>query len=122
MNRHWILEGRTPKPVDLMTWARWFEDLEARRIGYTEIGEAAVSTVFLGIDHNFTGKGPPILFETMISGVSSDGAWDHQSRYATYTEAEEGHALAVEWVRSVVDLAGADGNALMERLTKKGPS
>lgn len=55
-----------------------------------------VSTVFLGIDHNFTGTAPgPVLFETMIFGGEFDGG---QFRYCTYEEALQGHAEAVKTV------------------------
>lgn len=54
MNRHYILEGHEAKPVDLMTWARWFETAE-RHVADTTDGDVRVSTVFLGTDHNFGG-------------------------------------------------------------------
>ena len=49
----------------------------------------SVSTVFLGLDHNFSKGGPPILFETMIFGPKGE---EMCKRYATWEEAEEGHA------------------------------
>jgi hypothetical protein len=49
-----------------------------------------VSTVFLGIDHNF-GNGPPLLFETMVFGGEYDG---YCKRYSTWEEAEGGHKTA----------------------------
>jgi len=33
-------------------WATWFETGD-RRVARKEIGDIAISTVFLGIDHNF---------------------------------------------------------------------
>ncbi len=47
-----------------------------------------VSTAFLGINHNFTGKGPPVLFETMVFGGALDGDCN---RTATWEEAEKQH-------------------------------
>ena len=58
----------------------------------TSVGQARISTVFLCIDHNLTGKGPPVLFETMIFGGWHDQV---QWRYSTYEEAEIGHKVAV---------------------------
>lgn len=50
-----------------------------------------VSTVWLGLDHNWMG-GRILIFETMIFGGSHDlCAW----RYTTEDEAKEGHASAV---------------------------
>lgn len=108
--RHYILKGRTPFAVDLMTWGRWLEK-NNRVVGLTKITAACrVSTVFLGLDHNFFG-GEPILFETMIFGGPLDG---EQWRYRTYDEAERGHAEAVTQakiahakVKALADAAGA---------------
>lgn len=103
---YYLLDGHTPVPTqDVRAWGAMFEDLDGRRVGWTELtAEIAVSTVFIGLDHSF-GGGPPILFETMIVGLSPDGGWDHPHRYATWDQAERGHELAVEWTRSVIDLA-----------------
>jgi len=48
-----------------------------------------ISTVFLGIDHNF-GSGAPILFETMVFGGKHNG---FQQRYSTWREAVYGHEV-----------------------------
>ncbi len=85
----YILDGHTPIPTDLETWARWFDSDEKRRVGYDDFDGGYVSTVFLGLDHNFGRTGPPLLFETMIFGGPNDG---YQERYATWDEAVEGHA------------------------------
>ena len=50
----------------------------ARRQG--RAGTWSVSTVFLGMDHNWRREGPPILFETMVFGGRYAGL---QLRYAT---------------------------------------
>jgi hypothetical protein len=57
------------------------------------LGEVQVSTVFLGLDHNFGFGRKPLLFETMIFGGKHD---QYQERYSTYKEAEKGHAVALE--------------------------
>lgn len=80
----------TPIPVDVMEWALWFESHNKERIvQQTTLSDGVfVSTVFLGIDHNFFEKGPPILFETMVFG----GAFDQEmERYSTWEQAEVGH-------------------------------
>jgi hypothetical protein len=85
----WILEGHTPKPVaTVQEWARDFERGH-RQVALDRVGRVKVSTVFLGIDHNFSGKGPPLLFETMVFGGPLN---ETQVRTATWREAEEQHA------------------------------
>lgn len=96
MSDHWILKDKKPERVDLMTWARWFENGKQRIVAKTKVGDVSVSTVFLGIDHSFDG-GRPLLFETMIFGGEHD---QYQDRYSTYEEAEEGHKKAVALVES----------------------
>jgi len=93
-NQKYILRDKKIVPVDLMTWARWFETAE-RHIGSDYIGKIHVSTVFLGIDHNF-GEGEPLLFETMIFGGEHN---EYQERYSTYDEALKGHKKAVKLVK-----------------------
>lgn len=55
-----------------------------------------VSTVFLGIDHNFAFEGPPVLFETMVFGGN---AHEYQRRSCTWDEAMSVHAEAVQLVK-----------------------
>ena len=51
----------------LIVWALWMaaNRLGARRVARWVANDVEVSTVFLGIDHNF-GDGPAILWETMV--------------------------------------------------------
>lgn len=93
---NYILEGHTPKKVDdIIEWARSVGSRENWRVNETKIGEVRISTVFLGLDHQY-GDGPPILFETMIFGGDHD---EFCNRYSTWEEAEHGHQDAVEMVR-----------------------
>jgi hypothetical protein len=66
-------------------------------VAKTDIGDIHVSTVFLGIDHNFSDDGPPLLFETMIFGGEHDR---HQTRCSTWEEAEAMHKAALELVEN----------------------
>lgn len=92
MTKKYILEGKEPKLVeDVIEWGRWFETAD-RHVAKTDLpNNVRVSTVFLGLDHNFLG-GKPILFETMIFGGKHD---QYQERYFTWEEAEKGHKQAV---------------------------
>jgi hypothetical protein len=106
----YILDGHMPVPVeDTLTWARWFETGDKRRVANTSINGWNVSTVFLGLDqsHGFTER--PILFETMIFSetqkVKAMGKMFRKSmenfcrRYATWDEAVAGHEEAVKMIR-----------------------
>ena len=53
MTLYYILDGHTPVKVDdVLEWAKRFEKAD-RQVCVTEVGEALVSTVFLGLDHAF---------------------------------------------------------------------
>jgi len=82
------LHGRRAVPCkDVLTWATAFERSK-RQVADDTVGKIRLSTVFLGIDHNHFGKGPPLLFETMIFGGPREGI---VGRWATWEEALEMH-------------------------------
>jgi hypothetical protein len=90
----YILEGKQPKQIEnLFEWARWFEKAN-RVVEKTEIGDVKISTVFLGLDHQY-GEGQPLLFETMIFGGKHD---QYQERYSTWDDAVNGHRVACDMV------------------------
>lgn len=92
---HYLLVNRKPVVVsDLFVWAKFMTNIEARRVAISNWDKAGVevSTVFLGLDHNHSGQGDPILFETMVFGGDLDG---EMSRYRTWDEAEAGHEAMV---------------------------
>jgi hypothetical protein len=93
---HWILdENRIPRQVDLYTWAKWFG--EGDRIVRQEwIGNIWISTVFLGLDHNFSNTGPPILWETMMFSNRKNVDQNYMTRCAgSWEQAEAMHEAAV---------------------------
>jgi hypothetical protein len=104
--RFWVLNPdhtvRTSTSIE--EWAAMFDperggDKGGRAVGKDQIGDVFVSTVFLGVDHNW-GDGPPILFETMVfRGLLDERQW----RYATWDEAAAGHARVVQAVRDGTD-------------------
>jgi hypothetical protein len=87
-------ERQARQVKDVREWAQYFEYAN-RHVANDTIGDANISTVFLGVDHRF-GDGPPLIFETMIFGGPLDGEmW----RYSTWDDAETGHQMAVKRVR-----------------------
>ena len=94
-------DGTVRHPLGLQDWLFW-ETWGRGPIGWysllcTEIDETRVSTVFLGLDHDFLGSldlNPgyqPLVFETMIFGGEHDG---YQRRYRTLFDALAGHLEA----------------------------
>ena len=95
MNDKFILDGHKAVRVDLMTWAKWYEKAD-RKVAKDTVGESRISTVFLGMNHQW-GKGPPLLFETMVFDGPLDG---EQERCSTWEQAEAQHAEIVEKVKA----------------------
>lgn len=96
--KHYILnEEHIPVEAPLMKWARWLEsDPKHRRVAFDEVNGYDVSTVFLGLNHNFQDDGPPLLFETMIF-INNERRDDFgQWRYSTWKLAIEGHRRACQ--------------------------
>lgn len=92
-------ENHVTEVKDVASWGLFMES-DAKVIGYTEItSECCVSTVFIGIDHRIYGRGPPMLFETMIFGGPLD---EYQWRYASYDDAVTGHKMAVTNARNAI--------------------
>ena len=92
---------RDGQPIDMERWVRLMEDPGYKVIAKTVVGDAEVSTVWLGLDHSFGGS-VPIIFETMIFGGALD---ENQWRYATEDEARQGHAEKVTLLQ-IAEAAG----------------
>lgn len=87
---------------DLIAWGTWFENRGNRRLALDDLGaRGKVSTVFLGIDHDFLGQGAPVLWESMIFGGPLDQT---QRRYTSRARALRGHAGLVEACRGLSGL------------------
>jgi len=94
-------EHRVVEVGDMTTWGEFFETIENRRVSYTKLAKTGyiVSTVFLGLDHNFSvtetgGDYQPLVFETMVFDKDRDekGCF----RYNTWSQAIQGHETVVE--------------------------
>jgi hypothetical protein len=94
--RYYARDGR---PLDFTSWAHLAADPDYRVVHQTEIGTYLVSTVWLGIDHNWTDTGPPLIFETMI--FPSAGTIADCSRYTTEDEARQGHRTTCILIRAI---------------------
>lgn len=93
-NKYYLLINHKPHRVGLKEWAKWMETAD-RSVALTKKNDIIVSTVFWGQAHDFSGKGKPLLFETMVFGGKHD---TEQARYSTWEEAEEGHQAMVRRV------------------------
>jgi hypothetical protein len=88
--------GRDGEPMTPDEWLEKFSDFDYKRVALDKIGDVEVSTVWLGLNHNW-GAGRPLIFETLTFGGPDDGDMD---RYATEAEALRGHEQTVSRLKA----------------------
>lgn len=106
MSPYAILNGHEVVPVSMEEWARTHHPPSIRTVAKTADGGITVSTVFLGLNHQY-GDGPPLWFETMVFGGPLDEVCE---RYTTWEEAEAGHREMVRRVTAAVLEQRSQGN------------
>jgi hypothetical protein len=85
---------RHGNPLTLDQWSQLLEHDEYRRIYGTMLDQGGwVSTVWLGLNHQYFG-GPPLIFETMW--FDADGQIVDMDRYGTEAQAKAGHWRMVQ--------------------------
>jgi hypothetical protein len=91
---------REGKPITLWEWAAIMESGQDRHVADDMVGDVHVSTVWLGLNHNW-GPGPPLIFETMVfGGVRDEDCW----RYPSQAAALAGHDQVVTMVREAQEI------------------
>ena len=119
MDRY-ILKGKEVIPcLDLTEWGRWMRNFKNRRIAIDMIEGIMVSTVFLGLDHDFLDQHSiQLIFETMTNDKTFD-KWGDQRRYFTWDEAEEGHKKIVELVRGRIAKSKKNSVSSLDTIIEK---
>lgn len=104
-----VYYDRKGAPITQEKWLELFGQDGYKRIKLDQVGAYIISTVWLGMNHNFSHKGAPIIFETM---VFSEDDWISPipglrdldcERYATEVAALIGHDKMVERVKEAIE-------------------
>ena len=96
---------RQGRPMSTEEWNRRFTDRDYQVVAQHWIRGWKVSTIWLGLDHNFTRNGPPVIFETMVFPPGDDDdvrGERYMDRYSTEEAAHAGHDRAIAWVRDKI--------------------
>jgi hypothetical protein len=102
---HFILDDQgEPRPCDdVLVWGLWFETAERTvkqtTMVYPDGVSVLVSTVFLGLNHNFHAIGLPVLWETLVFDGPLDGEME---RYTSRAAALAGHQAMCARVRETM--------------------
>lgn len=117
----YILKNKIAYPCDsLQEWAEFMESGD-RRVAETTIDGFWISTVFLGMNHNF-GEGEPLLFETMVFAREEGGTepadtvdfrlamlrdsfWGAAKRDSNWADAEQSHKAICDDIRLQLEKA-----------------
>lgn len=95
--------GRDGRELHLRNALQLSADPKYKQVALDSVGPYRISTVWLGLDHNW-GDGPPLIFETMVfTEIEADDdseenfqeaypMADYIRRYATEEEALMGHS------------------------------
>ena len=91
------------KEINYEEWGKLLEDKDYKIIKQETLPDGKkVSTVWLGLDHNF-GEGEPLIFETMVFPSEGDFSDVDVERYSTLEEAQKGHEEMVKkWSRKEI--------------------
>lgn len=122
MNRNlYVLDGHEPRRArSVLDWMKWFACTD-RAVALTSIDGLEVSTVFVGIDHEYSPHGVrfdghPMLFETAVFMTSRVV---RVFRYPTWDEAEAGHGFIVECLQDAVHMRRLGPNEAIEEAQRR---
>lgn len=97
--RHYKRDGTPYKGSLDQVMVAWGKDLAdpKKKVVKQETLENGlwISTVWLGLDHNY-GEGRPLIFETMVFKKKGDWSELDMDRYSTEKEAIKGHERMVK--------------------------
>lgn len=94
-------ENKNSVPCSLEEWGlnrEYMRKNNIKHVAEETIHDLWISTVWIGLDQKFPDDGPPLLFETMVFNKNHEEIYFSHS--STYSEAEEDHKKAIEWVKN----------------------
>lgn len=93
MSRYYAPDGTE---IGMLDWPRIRnEHPELWRVAKDSVADVGISTVWLGLDHQYDEDGPPLIYETLVSGSHMERI----ERYTTREEAEQGHQEMIRWAK-----------------------
>lgn len=87
------LYDRKGRPISVEEYGELTRQQDYKILKQTHLDSGIwISTVWLGLDHNYGDQGPPLIFETMVfESLHNWGSDVDVQRYSTEDEALKGH-------------------------------
>jgi hypothetical protein len=99
---YYLEKDHSSRSCPLDEWSSQLRDMnknDTKHVAHDKIDNYIISTIWLGLDHNYFG-GRPMLFETMIFKDNKSFEDIYMDRYFTWDEALKGHEFAIHWVKN----------------------
>ena len=97
---YYLNDDNSTRECDVMEWCHQLEEMNKyskHHLGFDEVKGYLVSTIWIGSNMNYSGVGPPLIFETLIF---NDKDSMYCEKYSTWDEAIDGHERAIQWVKN----------------------
>lgn len=95
LSRYYDKEGKPIK--DVIEWGKLFEDFSYKVIKQETLPNGLwISTVWLGLNHNWAPNGPIHIFESMVFSRIDRLEEQDMERYSTLEQAKAGHLKLVK--------------------------
>ncbi len=98
--------ARNGDEITMEQWISLHRDFDYKVVRQEDVGSYFVSTVWLGLDHNWNPEGPPLFFETMVfpadDGESVLALEFDMDCYGSEAAAVAGHEAMVTLVRATM--------------------
>jgi hypothetical protein len=92
--RYYALDANgEPTPANILQWGQILENHENQVVAQDVTPRGQLSTVFLGLDHAWSG--PPMIYETAL--FPQIGSAEILMHYSTPAQARAGHAAYLAW-------------------------
>jgi hypothetical protein len=92
--------ARDGSPLTMAEWMHLHGDPDYKRVALETVGDVEVSTVWLGLNHEWDDTRPPRYFETMLFGALDDDDEVRCWRWTSEEAAVAGHERIVTALRA----------------------
>ena len=94
--------NRKLEPISQEEWIKLTGDRRYREVVKSYVKDVLVSTVWLGLNYNFSDDGKPLIFETMVFKTNDEGKVEDWGDVENYTERHHSEEEALNYHLKIV--------------------